>query len=158
NIRHIIDVDDTLPLPGIEWELIVDRTQAAKYNTSVAEVGLAVQLMTEGVLVGKYRPDDIDDEMDMRVRFSSEERSIEALDLLTTNTPDGAVPISNFVKRVAAPRLNKLQRLNGTGVASVYANVAIGVLPNEKLMEIKNWVENDAHINPAVSYRFRGSD
>jgi len=158
NVRNVIDVDDTLPLPGIEWELLVDRTQAAKYNTSVAEVGLTVQLMTEGVLVGKYRPDDIDDEMDMRVRFSSEERSIEALDFLTINTSDGAVPISSFVKRVAAPRLNKLQRLNGMGVASVYANVAIDVLPNEKLAEIKHWLENDAHINPAISYRFRGSD
>jgi len=157
NVKDVVDIDDTLPLPGIEWELEVDRGQAALYGVNVAEAGMAVQLITAGVLVGKYRPDDAEDEIDIRVRYPENERSIETLDVLTVSTADGAVPISNFVQRSAKPRINKLQRMNGTGVASVYANAAIGILPNEKRKEIQDWVENEASINPAVTVTFRGS-
>lgn len=156
-VQGIVDIEDTLPLPGIEWQLTVDRTQAALYGASVADAGLAVQLMTNGVLVGKYRPDDAEDELDMRVRYPIEDRNVEALDVLTVATPHGAVPISNFVQRVAKPRVNKLQRADGTGNVSVYASAAIGVLPNDKIAEIQKWLDTDAHINPEVSVKFKGA-
>jgi multidrug efflux pump len=156
--QELMDIDDTMPLPGIEWEIQVDRRQAALYGASVVDAGLAVQLITSGVLVGKYRPDDAEKEVDIRVRYPVSERNIETLDVLTVNTTQGAVPISNFVKRVAKPRVNKLQRMNGTGVVSIYANAAFGVLPNTKVTEIKNWLETDAELNPQVTWRFRGAN
>lgn len=156
-VQGLIDIDDTMPLPGIEWEMQVDRQQAALYGANVGAAGLAVQLITSGVLVGKYRPDDAEDEVDIRVRYPIEERNIETLDVLTVNTPNGAVPLSNFVKRVAKPRVNKLQRMNGSGVVSVMANAAPGVLPNTKIGEIKHWLETDAKLNTKVSWRFRGA-
>jgi multidrug efflux pump len=158
NVKDLVDIDDTMPLPGIEWELQVDRGQAALYGASVADAGLAAQLITSGVLVGKYRPDDAENEVDIRVRYPATERNIETLDVLTVNTPRGAVPISNFVKRVAKPRVNKLQRLDGSGVVSVFANAAIGVLPNDKIAEIKQWIQTDAQLNPQVTWRFRGAN
>lgn len=157
DVKDIVDIEDTMPLPGIEWELEVDRTQAALYGASVADAGLAVQLITNGVLVGKYRPDDAEDEIDIRVRYPVEDRTIQALDVLTVTTPNGAVPISNFVKRTAQPRVNKLQRMDGTGVVSVFANAAIGVLPNDKMAEVQKWLDTEAHINPAVQVKFRGA-
>ncbi|HQQ73916.1 MAG TPA: efflux RND transporter permease subunit [Pseudomonadales bacterium] len=158
SVKDLVDIDDTMPLPGIEWEIQVDRRQAALYGASVGDAGLAVQLITNGVLVGKYRPDDAESEVDIRVRYPVTERNIETLDVLTVNTPQGAIPISNFVKRVAKPHVNKLQRLDGSGVVSVYANAAIGVLPNDKIAEIKHWLDTEAEINPAVSLRFRGAN
>ncbi len=157
NVKDLVDIDDTMPLPGIEWELQVDRQQAALYGASVGITGLAVQLITNGVLVGKYRPDDAENEVDIRVRYPAEERNIESLDALTVTTHHGAVPLSNFVKRVAKPRVNKLQRLNGSGVVSVYANAALGVLPNDKIAEIRHWLQTDAKLNPQVTWRFRGA-
>ncbi|MBK8103131.1 MAG: efflux RND transporter permease subunit [Cellvibrionales bacterium] len=157
NIKDLVDIDDTMPLPGIEWEIQVDRQQAALYGASVGLAGLSVQLITNGVLVGKYRPDDAENEVDIRVRYPVKERNIEALDALTVTTQQGAVPLSNFVDRVAKPRVNKLQRLNGSGVVSVYANAALGVLPNDKISEIRHWLETDAKLNPQVTWRFRGA-
>jgi multidrug efflux pump len=158
HMKDLVDIDDTMPLPGIEWEIEVDRRQAALYGASVADAGLAVQLITSGVLVGKYRPDDAESEVDIRVRYPVTERNIETLDVLTVNTTQGAIPISNFVKRVAKPHVNKLQRLDGSGVVSVFANAAMGVLPNTKIAEIKQWLGSEAQINPGVSYRFRGAN
>lgn len=157
NVKDLVDIDDTMPLPGIEWEMQVDRRQAALYGASVGAAGLAVQLITNGVLVGKYRPDDAENEVDIRVRYPVEERNIETLDVLTVTTAHGAVPLSNFVKRVAKPRVNKLQRMNGSGVVSVYANAALGVLPNDKIAEIKHWLDTEAQLNPQVTWRFRGA-
>ena len=157
NVKGLVDIDDTMPLPGIEWEIQVDRQQAALYGASVGIAGLTVQLITNGVLVGKYRPDDAENEVDIRVRYPVKERNIEALDALTVTTQHGAVPLSNFVKRIAKPRVNKLQRLNGSGVVSVYANAALGVLPNDKIAEISRWLKTEAKLNPQVTWRFRGA-
>ena len=38
----IRDIDDTRSLPGVEWELSVDRAQAAIYGADVSQVGIAV--------------------------------------------------------------------------------------------------------------------
>jgi multidrug efflux pump len=157
-MEGLIDIDDTFPLPGIEWEMKVDRQQAALYNASVVDAGLAVQLITSGVLVGKYRPDDAENEVDIRVRYPIADRNIEALDVLTVNTPNGAVPISNFVKREAKPRINKLLRIDGTGVLTVYANAAPGILPSTKLSEIQQWLKTEAQINPQITIKFRGAN
>lgn len=157
-IEGLVDVTDTLPLPGLEWEIQVDRAQAALYGASVADAGLAVQLITNGVLVGKYRPNDSESEVDIRVRFPESERNIETLNELTVSTPQGAVPLSNFVSRKAVPRVNKLQRLDGKGSISVFANAAPGVLPNDKIAEIKQWLETEANIDPQISVRFRGAN
>jgi multidrug efflux pump len=137
--------------------LQVDRAQASLYGASVADAGIAVQLITTGVLIGKYRPDDAEEEVDIRVRYPVEQRNIKALDSLMVNTQKGSIPISNFVQRVPKPNVNKLQRMNGTGVASVYANAAIGVLPNDKIKEIKQWLEAEANLDPSVSVQFRGA-
>ena len=55
------DVEDSRPLPGIEWRVRVDRAQAARFGADVALVGNTIQLVTNGVKIGEYRPDDADD-------------------------------------------------------------------------------------------------
>jgi len=157
-MSQLIDVDDTLPLPGVEWEMQVDRTQAALYGASVIDAGLAVQMITDGVKVGEYRPDDAEEEVEIRVRYPLPERSVEALDMLTVNTLQGAVPISNFVQRVAKPRINKLMRIDGMHVATVFANTEPGVLPNDKIRELKQWLDSEANIDPEITLSFRGAN
>ena len=54
----LIDIEDGRPLPGIEWELEVDREEAGRFGADVVSVGSLVQMITNGILVGTYRPDD----------------------------------------------------------------------------------------------------
>jgi multidrug efflux pump len=89
----VIEVDDTRSLPGIEWVIKVDRELAGKYGVDVSIIGAIVQLVTNGILVDKYRPDDSEDEVDIRVRFPKEYRQLEQFDQLRIPTPDGAVPL-----------------------------------------------------------------
>ena len=67
--RDIRDLDDGLPLPGIDWKIEVDKAEAAKYGAGVNTVGTAVQLVTNGLKVTEYRPADSDKAVDILVRF-----------------------------------------------------------------------------------------
>ena len=157
-IDHLNDLEDSLPLPGIQWELEVDREQAGRFGADIAQIGVMVQLVTNGVLLGEYRPDDAEDEVEIRVRYPYNERNIEQLDRLRIQTIDGLVPISNFVKRVPKPQVNKVDRRDGQKVLFVRASVDKDYTTIEdKVAEIEAWLLQ-ADIDSRVSYKFRGAD
>ncbi|MEP3855550.1 MAG: efflux RND transporter permease subunit [Porticoccus sp.] len=151
------DVEDTLPLPGIEWELVVDRAEAAMLGVDTLQVGNMVQLVTNGIKIGEFRPDDAEEEVEIRVRYPAADRGLFALDELRVTTPSGAVPVSTFVERKPRPRLDSIQRIDRSDVLFVKANAEDGVLPDDKVKEIAAWLKT-ADINPAVKIAFRGAN
>src|SRR3546814_19088105 len=64
----LVEIDDTRDVPGIEWRLVVDRAQAAKFGADVALVGRYVQLVTKGMKIPDDRPADRAEEIDVVVR------------------------------------------------------------------------------------------
>ncbi len=70
----------------------------------------------------EYRPDDSDDEVDIRVRFPYGERNLGQLDSLTVPTPAGMVPISNFIEVIPAPKIGTLHRVDGRRAITVQAD------------------------------------
>ena len=151
------EVDDSLPLPGIEQQLEVNRTQAGKFGVDVAQIGAAVQLVTNGVLVGKYRPDDAQDEVDIRVRLPQDARSIGAIDNLRIATNQGQVPLSNFVDRVPAPRVSSVSRRDGLRLISLRANAVEQGRGPAKVEDTKAWIAN-AGLPEDVEVSFQGAD
>jgi multidrug efflux pump len=147
------DVEDTRPLPGIEWDLDINREVASRFGANAQSIGTAVQLVTNGIMVGKYRPDDSQDEVDIRVRYPSGSRGIHALDDLRVAAADGSmVPISNFVTRKPAQQLNSIERVDGHRVYHVRANVKPGVNANAEIAEVKTWIDaqpfpHDVHVS-----------
>jgi multidrug efflux pump len=107
--------------------------------------------------VGEYRPDDTDDEVEIRVRFPYSDRTIDELDRLRVPTASGAVPIGNFVERVAMPRVGTINRADSRRVLKVEADVPEGVLANDKVSEIKHWLKS-ANIDSRVDIEFKGED
>lgn len=150
------DIEDTRPLPGIEYRLEVDRAEAGKFGLDISQVGAAVQLITNGVLVGRYRPDDATDEVDIRVRYPESARSAEALDTLRIATPNGQVPLSLFVDRVPAQRVSKIDRQNGKRVVTVRANTIVQGAGAQKVAELQDWLKTQ-DIPNTVSVEFQGA-
>src|SRR3954466_7691510 len=130
------DVDDGLPLPGIDWRIEVNKGEAAKYQANVNTVGTGVQLVTNGAKVTEYRPSDNDKAVDILVRFPKDRRSLEQIDELRIQTPVGHVPIGNFVTRVPAQRVGNINRIGGNRVITVSSNVAEGVQSAQVQKEI----------------------
>jgi multidrug efflux pump len=126
-VPDVIDVSNGLPLPGVDWELQVNRGEAARYGASPGAVGAVVQMVTTGLKLSDFRPAGSDDAVDIVLRLPPEQRTISALDQLRIETPDGPVPISNFVTRTAAPTTGTLTRINGARTITVQAGIAAGV-------------------------------
>jgi len=154
---QLIELEDTRTSPGIEWNLQVNREAAGRYGVDVLSVGQAIQFLTGGVLVGRYRPDDVQDELDIRVRFPAEARNTDALDRLKITTPLGPVPASYFVKRVPAQQVTQIQRREGQRLVIVQSNVAKGVAANQKIAKLRPWLEKNL-TDPAVRWKFVGGD
>ncbi len=157
DVEGLRDITDTSPLPGIEWEMAVDRSRAAQAGVNVAEVGRAVQLVTNGVQIGEYRPDDSDDEVEIRVRYPLSARGIQVLDDLRVNTPNGPVPIGGFVQRIAKPKVDKVERIDAIQVMTVRADVEEGVLADDKVKEVQAWLDQTPS-HKDVKINFRGAN
>jgi multidrug efflux pump len=154
----LVDVQDSRPVPGIEWELDVDRAEAAKYGLDVTAVGDVIQLVTRGLKFGDYRPDDADDEIDIVARFPSEVRNISELDQLRIPVAEGSVPLSNFVERTAKPKLALVRRVDGIRVIDVESDVKPGVQAYAELEQIKAWLASDPGLDKSVDVAFKGED
>jgi multidrug efflux pump len=104
--RHsdIRDLDDGLPLPGIDWKVHVDQAEAAKFAANPAIVGTALQLVTNGIKATEFRPAGSDKAVDILVRFPEDRRSLDQMDELRVQTPSGSVQsaISERVRRRAS--------------------------------------------------------
>ena len=157
SIEGLIDIEDTRPLPGLEWQIEVDREKAGKYNTSVASIGPIIQLVTNGVLIGKYIPDDSDDELDIRIRIPEKERNIDNLDRLKIQTSIGSVPLSNFITRKAKEEVSSITRKDGKYFFSVKANTIRGITSDSKIAEINNWIKT-GQWPEEIEFKFRGAD
>ena len=121
-------IEDTLPLPGVDWELSVDVEAAGRFGANVATVGGMVQLVTRGLLLDTMRVPSSDEEIEIRVRFPEEARVLSTLDSLRLRTADGLVPLSNFVSREPAPQLAEIDRRDQSRIFNVRADVVEGLV------------------------------
>ena len=158
----LTDVEDNRSSPGIEWKIDVDREKAGLFGADISTVGAMVQMITNGVELGTYRPIDADDEVEIRIRYPEEYRDIKNMDSLRVNTQMGSVPISNFVSRSADQRKIQIDRTDGYRQVTVKANVLINPVTNEKypiaeaMLELQNWLD-EQDFGPEYLFRFRGS-
>lgn len=152
-----IDVEDGRPSPGIDWQITIDRVEAAKYGIGVRELSPYVQLVTSGVKLGTYRPDDATDELDIRVRLPQDERTFDTFDSLRVATSEGLIPVSNFIERKAVPKVANIERRNGVYAMSVAANLKPGIIADEKIKELRAWQENQTFPS-SVSLVYGGAE
>jgi multidrug efflux pump len=157
SIDGVYNVEDTRPMPGIEWQIDVDRAQAAKFGADITLVGNMIQLVTNGIKIGEYRPDDAEDEIDIRVRYPYDSRSLDQIDALRIPTDKGLVPISNFVKRVAANKVSSIERTNLRRTMRVDADVEESYLDADVFAEMGELLPF-LDIDPGVSVAFRGGN
>jgi multidrug efflux pump len=157
NIEGLRDIEDTLPLAGIQWEMVVDRPHAAMLGVNVANIGQMVQMVTNGVRLGEFRPDDADDEVEIRLRYPEQNRQLAALDELRVNTPAGPVPISSFSQRVAKPRVDAIQRIDMLETVYILANTEDGYLSDNQTNAIADWLATQ-DLDESIKVIFRGAN
>jgi multidrug efflux pump len=151
------DISDTGAKPGIEWQLIIDRNKAATFGADAALVGSSVQMVTNGLKLGEYRPDDVDDELDIRVRFPEEKRNIGRLDSLRLKTASGLVPVGSFVERKAAPKVDTIRRVDARRVVTVQANLIAGAQLSNELPVLREQLTT-LGLHPSIDIEVKGQN
>ncbi|MEM9795474.1 MAG: efflux RND transporter permease subunit [Pseudomonadota bacterium] len=146
----LIDFEDTLPLPGIDWEIDVDVEKAGRFGADVATVGAMVQLVTRGILLDTMRVDSSDEEIEIRVRLPENDRVLSTLDNLRVRTDDGLVPLANFIERRPVPRLAEIDRVDGERFFDVKADVASG----QSIIKLQPPAGPDGALPPPVDAGF----
>ena len=137
-------VEDTRPLPGIDWQIDVDVEKAGRYGADVATVGAMVQLVTRGILLDTMRVETSDEEIEIRVRLPEKDRVLSTLDGLKLRTREGLVPLSNFIARQPVQKLAEINRID----QKRYFDIKAGVLPGLSRSETDAaGVEKDILIN-----------
>jgi multidrug efflux pump len=154
----MIQIEDTLPLPIIDWEIDVDVEKAGRYGADIATVGAMVQLVTRGIFLDTMRVPSSEEEIEIRVRLPENDRVLSTLDSLKVRTTDGLIPLSNFVTRKPVPGRAKIDRVDQSRYFDIKANVASGLTktvtdedgrvaevpmnPNERIAELTTWLES----------------
>ena len=150
-----VDIEDDRSLAGVELRVEVNHREAARYGADIGVLGNAVQMITHGVRLGGYRPDDADEEVDIRVRFPFDERNLAQLVNLRVPTAQGLVPISNFVEFRPAPKTGIIKRVDGLRTYTLSADVAPGLLVDRQLRLLQQTLA-DEPLDAAISVRYRG--
>ncbi len=135
-LEGLRDIEDTRPLPGVDWRIGVDREAAGRFGADIQTVGAIVQLVTRGALIDVIRPDDAEDEIDIRVRFPEDQRTLTTLQSVKMRTERGLVPLGNFLRIEPQPALAEITRYGGVRYLVVKADVMPGVNVNEKIAAI----------------------
>ena len=164
-------VEDTLPLPGIDWQIDVDVEKAGRYGADVATVGAMVQLVTRGILLDTMRVETSDEEIEIRVRLPEKDRVLSTLDTLKVRTKDGLVPLANFITRQPVPKLATINRVDQKRYFDVKAGVAAGLTKqviaedgtettqlinaNERIEVLTDWLET-APLPASVEWEWTG--
>ena len=160
----LIDVEDTRPLPGIDWEIDVDVAAAGRFGADVATVGGMVQLVTRGLTLDTMRVDSSDEEIDIRIRFPEGERLLSTLDTLKVRTAMGLVPLDNFITRSPVPRLAQIDRVDGARFFDIKANVAEGlenargqpINANERIAHLTERLKAEEPLPAGIAWEWTG--
>ena len=150
-----VDIEDDRSLPGIEWRLNVDREAAARFGTDVLSIGSAVRLVTNGLVLATYRPEDVRDEVDIAVRVPNNWRELDPLERQTLNTPRGQVPLSEFVDLEPGDKTGSIVRVDGQRTITIKSDIA----PGRRMDELLRTLQAEMPEPPeGVSVRFAGEN
>ena len=153
----LTNIEDDRDLPGIEWQLTVDRTQALKFGVDIALVGNYVQLITKGLKVTDYSTEVSDEEIDVVIRYPKRYRNLNQYERISIKTNKGLIPIDNFIKWSPKPKIGVIKRVQSIRTKTIQADVAPGILADSKAKEIKAWLTT-ADLPRSVRIQFKGED
>ncbi|MEH6454220.1 MAG: efflux RND transporter permease subunit, partial [Psychromonas sp.] len=154
---YFMNVEDDGEKPGIEWQFQINRADAARYSADATLLGSSVQFLTNGLMLGTYRPDDVDDELDIRVRYPEQERTLSKLSELRLQTSSGQVPVSHFVTLLPTAKQSSIKKVDSRIVMTVGADMAEGYNLSLVLPELREELPS-LDLDPRVRLKLRGQN
>lgn len=126
------DLDEARP----ELSVSVDREKAALYGVSSRDVGMAIRGAIQGLEAAKYRTDN--DEYDIVVRLADEYRGeLESLRDLTVMNEGTQIPLLSVASWQVEDGYGSIKRKDQTRMATISSDVRAGLNSNAVLGEVQ---------------------
>ena len=152
------NIDTDLNIPGIEWEISIDRIKADQYGVDIQLIGNAIQMLTHGLKVTEYMPKDNDEEVDIVIKYEREYRTLDELDKILVEGKNGPVSLSLFVNRKPINKVGKITRKNSTRSKTIKFDVIEGTVANNKVLEITEWLKLSKQLKSNVFFTGQEED
>ena len=134
------NIDTDLNIPGVEWELSIDRVKAEKQGVDIEMISNSIQMLTHGLKVTDFMPGDSNEEVDIVIRFEKAFRTLDELDKIFIEGKNGPVSLSSFIKRSAKKKIGNISRYNLQRSKNIKFDVIEGELPSNKIYELRQWL------------------
>ena len=155
-VKGLTNIFSSQPYPSVEWSVEVDKQKAAQLGVNVGDVGALVQMLTSGFKVGEFRPDDSKDEVEIRVRFPSKDRTITGINNLNVTTKNGLIPVSSFINLTPKENRATINRRNGKYEQEIGASTIDESAVAEKVAEMQEWINAQNFSKSGISMTFTG--
>ena len=156
--KWVKNIDTDLNIPGIEWEISINRIKADQYGVDIQLIGNAIQMLTHGLKVTEYMPKDSDEEIDIVIKYEKEYRTLDELDKILVEGKNGPVSLSLFVNRKPVNKTGKIARKNSTRSKSIKFDVTEGTVANNKVLEITEWLKLSKQLKSNVFFTGQEED
>lgn len=164
--EKVIDIRSNLSKAEFEWNIEVNRENAARFDANIAMIGNMLKMMTTGFRIGEYYSDsnaihvNTNEEIDFMLKFPKESRNLDVIENLTIITPKGRIPLSHFVTKVPRHKSAMIEKINESFSSTVTAGIVPDALANNVIQNLeKKFVEiaNDSRLDN-VTIEFGGDN
>ena len=150
------DLDDTLPLPGIDWAITPHGEVLARTGANRAAVAGMVRLATGGVVLHHIRLPGEDRETEIRLRLPSAHRSIDALAALPMATPAGTLPLASLARIEPVAAEGPVLRIDGRRAVELRAALSKGTQAADIVADFSEWLARDTTLPAGVTWTWAG--
>ena len=158
NKKWVKNIDTDLNIPGVQWELKIDRIKAEQQGVDIELIGNSIQMLTHGLKVTDFMPSDSNEEVDIVIRFEKEYRTLDELDKISIEGKNGMVALSSFIKRTPKNKTGNLSRYNLVRSKNIKFDVVEGQLASNKILDIKRWLKNKENISSRIIFTGQEED
>jgi multidrug efflux pump len=149
-----INIQDSRSSPEIEWSMSVDKNKSIKAGVNISTIGDFIRMVTNGVVIGQYMPNNLDEEVDIVLRFPEKDRNMNTINSLFINTINGPYPMSSIVKYTPERKIKTLNRIDGSRTVTISADLADNYLVDERIKFIQSSIAPDW--DKSVKIDFKG--
>ncbi len=158
NKKWVKNIDTDLNIPGVEWELKIDRVKAEQQGVDIELIGNSIQMLTHGLKVTDFMPSDSNEEVDIVIRFEKEYRTLDELDKISIEGKNGLVALSSFIERTPKNKTGNLSRYNLVRSKNIKFDVMEGQLASNKISDIKKWLKEKESISSRIIFTGQEED
>lgn len=150
-----IDIDDSRPFAGVEWNVMIDREKAEHYDVNIEDIAAVVQGITNGYVASFYRDLTNEDEIRVVIRYPQKERVIHSIFGVNVKNRSGKmVPMHLFAQVKAVQSSSVIRRYNGSRSIEVLAGLVDGAVLDQEVRKLESWLKKNTP--PGVAFAMNG--